>query len=320
VIQLHSVKGGEEVHMKLKNINMPPFNASLMGVLKGVFDYYDIKITNGMAYGGSGHAFLINIHEVVCPSGPYCWKYNKFFELTKNLGVEIIDLGFFDKNNTIEDRNKVELKLREHLDAGIPGLAQNMENQIVLGYDDTKFLLAQPWNPVCEVTPPTLTYGTWKEFGNEIHTTFLAFRKVQPKDEATIIKESLRYAVDLFKNPDNYSFEKYAIGTGAYDNWIKALQDEKAHEHGTWWNAMVWAECRKMAGEYFEEISDKHMDETSRIARELRALYKEISGLFFKISNKEMKAEDKIPLLKQAKEKEETAVKKIEEFLGVFEK
>ena len=83
---------------------------------------------------------------------------------------------------------------------------------------------------------------------------------------------------------------------------------------------MVWAECRKMAGEYFEEISDKHKDETSRIAKELSALYKEISGLFFKISNKEMKAEDKIPLLKQAKEKEETAVKKIEEFPGVFEK
>lgn len=120
--------------MKLENINMPPFNTSLMGVLKGVFDYYDIKITNGMAYGGSGHAFLINIHEVVCPSGPYCWKYSKFFELTRNLGVEIIDLRFFDKNNTTEDRNKVEQKLREHLDADMPGLAQNNGSPVDISF------------------------------------------------------------------------------------------------------------------------------------------------------------------------------------------
>jgi hypothetical protein len=52
----------------------------------------------------------------------------------------------------------------------------------------------------------------------------------------------------------------------------------------------------------------------------LSVLYREISGRLFTISNKEMNAEDKIPVLKQAKEKEEMAVKKIEEFLSVFEK
>jgi hypothetical protein len=306
--------------MRLENLNQIPFNTSLMGVIKGVFDYYDIKITNGMAYGGSGHAFLINIHEVVCPSGPYCWKYNKFFELVKNLGVEIIDLGFFHKEHTADERNKVEQKLRAHLDRGLPGLAQNMENQTILGYDDNQLLLAQPWNPECDVTPPTLTFGTWKEFGAEIHATFFAFKKVLPKDEATIIKESLRYAVDLFKNPAQYNWEKYRIGSGAYDNWIKALEQRKAHAHGNWWNAMVWAECRKMAGEYFTELADKYKDETSRLAQELSALYKEIAGLFYKISNKEMKAEEKIPLLKDTKMKDENAVQKIEEFLKVFEK
>ena len=60
----------KEVGVKIENLKMPPFNTSLMGVLKGVFDYYDIKISSGMAYAGSGHAFLINIHEVVCTSGP----------------------------------------------------------------------------------------------------------------------------------------------------------------------------------------------------------------------------------------------------------
>lgn len=290
---------------------MPPFNTSLMGVIKGVLDYYDIKISNGMAYGGSGHAFLINVHEVVCPSGPYCWKYQKFFQLVKNLGVEIIDLGFFHKGSTADERKKVEQALREYLDAGMPGLAQNMENQSILGYDDNHFILAQPWDIECEVTPPTLTFETWKEFGDEIHATFLVFKKVPQKDEATIIKESLHYAVDVFKNPDQYNLEKYRIGSGAYDNWIEALKQGKAHAHGNWWNATVWSECRKMAGEYFAEIADKYKDEISSLTKELSAQYMDIADLFKKISDKKMAAEKKIQLLRQAKFKDEEAVKKI---------
>ena len=304
--------------MKLQNLNMIPFNTSLMGVLKGVFDYYDIKMTNGMAYGGSGHAFLINIHDVVCPSGPYCWKYNKFFELVKNLGIEIIDLGFFHNKHKVDDRNKVELKMRKYLDAGMPCLAQNMENQTIIGYDDNQFLLAQPWNPECEFTPANLTFGSWKEFGSAIHATFFAFKKVPTKEKTTIIKQSLSYAVDLFKNPDQYNFEKYRIGSGAYDNWIKALEEGKADDHGNWWNAMVWAECRKMAGEYFAEIADTHKGKTSELARELSTQYSGVAGRLFKIGNKETKAQEKIQLLKDTKEKDETAVRKIEELLKVF--
>jgi len=301
--------------MKIENLKMPPFNTSLMGVFKGVLDYYDIKISNGMAYGGSGHAFLINIHEVICPSGPYCWKYEKFFELVKNLGVEITNLGFFDKKSTVDERNKVEQAVRQHLDAGLPCSVMNMDNQVINGYDDKGFLLVQPWCIECDVTPPTLTFGTWAEFGNELHVNFFVFKKIPEKDDAAIIKESLRYAVDLFKNPDQYNFEKYKIGSGAYDNWIKALEQGKAHKHGNWWNGMVWSECRKMAGEYLAEIADKYEDKHSNLAKELSAQYMDIAELFKQISDKEMTAEKKILLLKQAKAKDEEAVQKIEEFV-----
>ncbi len=305
--------------MKIENLKMYSFNTSLMGVLKGVLDYYDIKISDGMAYGGSGHAFLINVHEVVCPSGPYCWKYQKFFELVKNLGLEIIDLGFFHKKSTADDRSKVEQALREHLDAGLPGLAQNMENQTILGYDDNKLLLAQPWNVECKVTPPTLTFGTWKEFGDEIHATFLVFKKVQQKDETTIIKESLNYAVDLFKNPQQYTFEKYSIGAGAYDNWIKAVEQGHGGSHGNWWNGMVWSECRKFAAEYFAEIAEKYEGETSKLAQELSDQYKDIADLLKQISDKELDVKVKNSLLNQAKVKDEEAVQKIEDFIQVFQ-
>lgn len=301
--------------MTIDNIKQPPLNTSLMGVIRGVMNYYDIKMSDAMAYGGSGHAFLINIHDVVCPSGPYCWKYNGFFSLLQNLGLRVTDLGFFSKKNTREDRNKVEDSVRQHLNAREPCAMQNMDNQIIYGYDEERLLLTQPWGDCCEFTPATLTFETWKEFGDEIHANFFSFQKVPPADDTEIITRSLQYALDLFKNPEKYTFEKYTIGAGAYDIWIKALEQGTAHAHGNWWNATVWSECRNMAAEYFVEIATKYEGVISEKARELSAQYKEIAKFLNKASDKEKEVKEKIPFLKKAKDKEDAAIKTIEDVL-----
>lgn len=309
-----------EASMKIDTIKQTPFNTSLMGVIRGVFDYYDIKISNGMAYGGTGHAFMINIHDVVCPSGPYCWKYDGFIRLLQNLGLKMTDLGFFHKDHKIEERNRLEEILRTHLDNKLACSMQNMDNQIIYGYDEKGLLLIQPWGPECDVTPPTLTFGTWDEYKGEIHASYFFYRKVPPADEATIIRDSLHYALDLFRNPSRYTFDKYKIGGEAYDNWINSHEQGTAHEHGNWWNATVWGECRTMASEYFTEIAGKYPGETFTIAQGLSRQYKEIAELLKQISDKEKPGSEKIPLLKQAKEKELEAIHQIGQFLKEFEK
>ncbi|MGB3340277.1 MAG: hypothetical protein WBB37_02210 [bacterium] len=306
--------------MKIDTIKQAPFNTSLMGVIRGVLDYYEIKVSNGMAYGGSGHAFMINIHDVVCPSGPYCWKYDGFVRLLQNLGLKMTNLGFFHKDNKIEERNKVEEILRQHLDDKRACSIQNMDNQIIYGYDDKGLLLIQPWGPECKVTPATLTFSTWDECGSEIHAAFFFYRKVPPADELTIIRDSLHYALDLFKNPTKYAFDKYVIGAGAYDSWMKAHEQGTAHDHGNWWNATVWSECRAMAAEFFTEIARNYSGEASTIAQDLSRQYKEIAELLKQVSDKEKPAVEKIPLLKQTKDKELAAIQKIEQFLQEFEK
>lgn len=306
--------------MKLDNIKQAPFNTSLMGVIRGVLDYYEIKVSNGMAYGGSGHAFMINIHDVICPSGPYCWKYDGFYKLLRNIGLQMMDLGFFSKNQKIEERKRMEDILRQHLDAKRACSMMNMDNQIICGYDDKGFLLVQPWGSCCDVTPPTLTFGTWDELGDEIHANYFFYQKIHPADEATIIRDSLHHALDLFKNPKRYAFDKYTIGAGAYDIWISAHEQGTAHAHGNWWNATVWSECRAMAAEYFKEIAEKYNGNVSTIAGELNTQYKDIAELLNQVSDKEKAAAEKIPLLKQTKDKEMGAIKKIEQFLQEFEK
>lgn len=303
--------------MKIQNLGMLPFNTSLLGVLKGVLDFYDIKMSHGMAFGGSGHAFLINIHEVLCPSGPYCWKYDGFYRLVKNLGIEITDVGFFHGKSSADERTQAEKILRDSLDNKLPCSVLNMENQIINGYDESKFLLVRPWDTECEFTPPTLTFKTWDEFGNEIHANFLIFKKIVQKDESVIFKDSVEYAIDLFKNPKKYNFEKYEIGLGAYDNWIRGVEQGHGSSHGNWWNGMVWSECRHFAAEYFTEMAEKIGGNIAETAHELSVIYNDISDMLKLVSNKEMDNKEKIKILQELKNKEENALQKLEMIVKV---
>ena len=94
--------------MKLKDVRQPPFNTSLMGVMRGVADYYGYGLSTPALYGGSGHAFLINVHDQLCPSGPYVWDRKPFFRLLRNRGLEVRELGFFTSASPTEEREAVE--------------------------------------------------------------------------------------------------------------------------------------------------------------------------------------------------------------------
>jgi hypothetical protein len=302
--------------MKLENLSQGRLNTTMMGVVKAVLDYYHLETSEAWAFGGSGHAFLINISDDVCPSGPYCWKYDGFQKLLRNLGLEMTDLGFFHQGSTPAERAAVELKLKQSLDAGNPCSLTNMEHQVISGYDDKAFFTAQPWGDCCGGFPPaTLTFGTWPELKDETHVNFFTFRKLAPADDATVVRDSLGYALDLFRNPDKYSLEQRGIGLKAYDNWTRAVAAGHGSSHGNWWNGTVWSECRAMASGYFSEIGQKFAPVAGQ-ARELSDAYREIADLLSKAANKEMEPVGKSALLSQTKDKEGRAIQQIETLLA----
>jgi hypothetical protein len=304
--------------MNLANLKQPSFNVTLMGVIRGVLDFYGIKTTDAMAYAGSGHAFLINVHEVICPSGPYVWNYDGFIRLLRNLGLETIDLGFIHSGNTAAERDPLEKTVRQHLDQNTPCSFCNMENQIIVGYEADHFLLTQPWSCVTDITPLTLTFGTWSEFGKEIHASFFAFKKITAATENKVIRDSLEYAVDLFANPGKYSVPKYGIAALAYDNWVKGVEQGHGKTHGNWWNGTVWAECRSRAADYFAEIAGKVPAKASASARDLSAAYREIASGLERISDKEMDPVEKIGIIKALKKSELNAVDSIKALLTLI--
>jgi hypothetical protein len=298
----------KEMNMILSNLKQPPFDTSLMGTVRGALDYYGNPISDAMAYGGSGHAFLINVHEVICPSGPYVWKMDNFLRLLGNLGLEIVDLGFVSGGSPPAERERIESEVRKQLDAGRPCMVGNMDNQLIHGYESDRLLLIQPWPCVTDVTPATLTFGSWAEFGNEIHAGFSAFRKVDGKSFDTIVRESLAYALDLFNNPTVHNVEKYGIGPRAYDNWIKGVQNGHGSSHGNWWNGVVWSECRSRAADYMAEIAERGPDRVKAPARELVPKYRRIAAGLKQVSEKALPEQEKIGLLRELQKDELAAV------------
>jgi hypothetical protein len=301
--------------MQLENLSQGRLNTTLMGVVKAVMDYYRLEASEAWAFGGSGHAFLINIHEQICPSGPYCWKYDGFQRLLRRLGLEMTELGFFHAGSTPAERAAVEKKLRQALDAGTPCSLVNMEHQVISGYDDKAFFTAQPWGDCCGGFPPaTLTFGTWPEMKDDVHVSFFAFGKLKPADDETVVRDSLAYALDLFRHPEKHSFEHYGTGPNAYDNWIRAVS-EHGSSHGNWWNGTVWSECRAMASGYFREVGHK-VETLAGQTEELSRTYKEIADLLSRAADKSLAPPQKRALLTEAKERESRAITGVESLLA----
>lgn len=284
--------------MQLENLKVQPFNTTLMGVVRGVSDYLGLEYSDAMLYGATGHAFLINIHEALCPSGPYCWNPQTFHALLRNLGIEMADHGFFSQKSSPEQRAEIEKTLRDLLDRGVPCSLLNMENQLITGYDDTGFAATQPWAPHADFPPAHLTFGTWEELGEEIHMNFFSFQKCEPSSATAAIAAGLQCGADMFATPEHYTSEPYGAGGKAYEKWIGAVEGGHGKAHGNWWNATVWAECRKRAAEYLGEIAES-APQTAALASELAAAYKVIAANLERASDKEMAADEKITLLRE---------------------
>jgi hypothetical protein len=295
--------------MDLANLHQPPFNTTMMGGLKGVLDYYGLRRTDAEVYGLSGHAFLINIHPTLCPSGPYCWKRARVLELIENLGVRIVPLGFFHAGSSPEERAVVERQVIDALDRGEPASLLNMENQLITGYDETGLKTSQPWE-FADFPPKHLTFGTWSELGAEIHVDFYRLEQMAPASAEHALNAALRYAVDVYHHGEQHAEAGYLAGSGVFDAWVEAVEAGHGSSHGHWWNATVWAECRRQAAEFFRQLPTK--DQTGKLSED----YAAVASALSRASDKEMPVSEKVALLRQASVHEANAIRGIESLLA----
>ena len=121
---------------------------SHLGCIKGCLDFLGIEIGNAWLYGGTGHAFVINLHKEVCPSGPTAWNTTKLFELGRNLGYKL-DSVFASKGqaNFAEMQKRAWEHTQSAIDQGIPCYSWELEIPefyVVYGYDDAGYYFSGP--------------------------------------------------------------------------------------------------------------------------------------------------------------------------------
>ena len=300
--------------MKME-ITQAPFSTSLMGVIRGVADYFDIDLSTPSLYGRTGHAFMLNIHETICPSGPYCWDVDTFITLLENCGIRMKKHGFFSSESTMEERNNLEKAIIVEFEKGNPCSLLNMDHQLITGSDGSGFLCAQPWE--CKNSPGHLTFSDWDEWEDEIHACFYSFEKTELPEPLTAVQQSLRFIRDLNQNPANFAMKPYTCGITGYDAWQKAVRKGHGAEHGNWWNGTVWSECRKQGALYFGEIAGE-FSTSSLVTVKLQDMYDRIGDILLKVSEKELSKAKKIELLKQAKRLEEETLSMLVSLAGIL--
>jgi AraC-like DNA-binding protein len=303
--------------MEIANLKQPCYNATLMGCLKGASDYFDNDLSPAMLYGLTGHAFLINVHKDLCPSGPYVWRKDRFLELLEGQGIRAKAEYEITREATPEERARLEATLKEYMEKGDLFMLDFLEHQLSSGFDEHGFLMLKPWSNDAASQIPSITFGTWAEcLGTEgwAHVTVL---ERAPRRRAVLdaARDALSFALELYRAPERHEVEGYRIGYGAYHTWMDCIGRGMGGSQGDWWGAMVWKECRWFAAEFFAELAEL-ADGVERTCAGLHDAYAAISESLGRAGERSLGREEKLGALAEALDREREAEAGIAELLG----
>lgn len=134
---------------RLSNLSWTPAWTSVVGCLHGCLKYLNIDPGINWLFGGTGHAFLINMsQDGSCPSGPTAWNTSRFYYLGRNLGYSIE--GIFANNSQPDWKDKQhdawELT-KSALEKDLPVVGWELaipEFYVVDGYDEIGYYYNGP--------------------------------------------------------------------------------------------------------------------------------------------------------------------------------
>ncbi len=242
---------------ELENLKWTPRWVSYLGCVKGCLDYLGLDVSDAWLFGATGHAFIINVHDVVCPSGPTAWNTEMLRTLGKNAGYKTCGMTARRGDSDFEEKRKLiweNTKLA--LDNDLPTYGWELdipEYYVVYGYDDVGYYYS---GPLCgDGAGPK----PWRDLGESDIGVLEMYSLVKGEaaDDRTTVKEALAFALEFAESPAKWVFPKYKAGLGGFDNWIRALEAGNADGFGTAYNAAVWHECRHFAVEFLKEAKER---------------------------------------------------------------
>jgi hypothetical protein len=243
---------------KLEDLRFVPHWVSHLGCIDGCLRYLGLGVSTPWLYGGTGHAFIINISKDSCPSGPTAWKTEMLFGLGRNLGYSMD--GFFAHKSMPDFNEKRKLSwnhVKESIDAGYPCYGWEIgtiaDFYTVYGYDDIGYYYKGYSQEEGAGPKP------WDEIGeSEIGVIEMySVRPGTPSPDRKTVKEALEFVLEHSEGPEKWIFPNYRSGLKAYAIWIDGIKEGIASVAGLGYNAAVWGECRQYAVEFLREAKDR---------------------------------------------------------------
>jgi len=242
----------------LSNLTWTPAWTSIVGCIHGCLKYLNIDPGISWLFGGTGHAFIINMsQDGSCPSGPTAWITTPFYSLGQNLGYQIEGV-FGDKRQPGWEEKQAEawLLARTALDDDLPVFGWELaipEFYVIQGYDEKGYYYDGPGAENGPKPKP------WNELGMsgigmlEVYT----IKPGQPSTERQVIKESLEFALAFNEGSPEWVLPDYRAGLNAYNVWIDAVGSGRAMLMGHAYNAAVWEECRRNGVEFLKGVNKR---------------------------------------------------------------
>ncbi len=249
--------GGTDGRKKLAGLEWVPRTVSHMGCLEGCVRYLGLEISPAWLYGGTGHAFFINVDEDLCPSGPHSWPYFEVVpRLARNLGIDIqvrTASPWEEKHDFDARHEEIWHSVRDAIDAGVPCYGWHYEFIVINGYDDDCYLLSGPVD-----APGVGARWDWRKFGASAGPGSVEIAMVSTGEAATddmAVKGALSFAVENARSREG---RVEWGGLAAYDKWARGLESgEAVSSDGAGYHTALWTECRAFAVEFLKEARER---------------------------------------------------------------
>ncbi len=313
---------------EIEGLRWKPRWVSHLGCIKGCLEHLNLDVSDAWLFGATGHALIINMHEVVCPSGPTAWHTEMLFKLGNNIGYTIDGVLSDKSHSDFADKQKLAWeKTKQAIDEGLPCYGWELdipEFQVVYGYDDEGYYFSGAQCDSGKGPKP------WDELG-DTEIGILEMYVVKPgqaADDIKTVKDALEFALEHAKSPAKWIYPKYKAGIAGFDNWINALEIGKADNFGMAYNSAVWSECRGFAVQFLKEAKERLDDKFSSLFDEAIGHYEvvaqnleNVSGVFpFPPKGDEVKDTNRssvaLKYLRKARNAEESGLRALEKILS----
>jgi hypothetical protein len=287
--------------VKLENYRFSGLDASLVGAIKSVVDYYQIPLSASWIYGMTGLAFLHILDEnLVEPNGGP--PEPEVFRLARNIGVELNGYHIYaEGENFTRLQAEAWEKAKLAINAKQPVFAKNIDicNQtsVIYAYDDIGYY-TYTWHTGYEhsenVIPrnllglsrcPCINCVNDRKLSETVHSGGLISlhwaNPTQAVDERTSFKEALEFVIRLNeKGAYQWSGKTYLVGSNAYGRWLTALESSDLDKYFFSLFIEILYEARNHAITFLSEIKGRLKGLNLKLIDELVHTYSEVASKY----------------------------------------